>query len=47
MTSFSGRPDLVALLNRDIGALRATRRLISHQTYPGIVVWHFGVWHLR
>ena len=41
ITSFSNQPALKALLNRDIGALRATRHLVSHRHYPGITVWWF------
>lgn len=35
----SGAP--LALRNREIGALNATRRLVSHHTYPGVEVWRY------
>jgi 4-amino-4-deoxy-L-arabinose transferase-like glycosyltransferase len=35
----SGRP--LALRNRELGALNATRRLVSHHTYPGVQVWRY------
>jgi hypothetical protein len=41
LTSFANQPRLLALRNRQIGALRATRHLVSHHTYPGIQVWWF------
>ncbi|HET9720229.1 MAG TPA: glycosyltransferase family 39 protein, partial [Solirubrobacteraceae bacterium] len=41
VTSFSGRGGLWQLRNREIGALRATRHLISHRSYPGVEVWWF------
>jgi mannosyltransferase len=41
ITSFSNSPRLLALLNREIGALRATRHLVSFHSYPGVDVWWF------
>jgi hypothetical protein len=41
ITSFANSPRLQALLNREIGALRATRHLVTHQRYPGVNVWWF------
>lgn len=41
ITSFTGRPSVRALLNRELGALRATRRLVSYHSYPGVEVWWF------
>ncbi len=41
MTSFNGQPALIKLLDREIGALRATRRLVSYHGYPGVDLWHF------
>jgi 4-amino-4-deoxy-L-arabinose transferase-like glycosyltransferase len=39
--SFSNRPDLQHLVDRDIGALRATRHLVRRRRYPGVIVWWF------
>lgn len=47
VTSFTGRPAVRALLNRDLGALRATRRLVSYRAYPGVEVWQFEGWRFR
>jgi hypothetical protein len=41
VTSFSNQPALQALRNREIGALRATRRQVSYHSYPGVRVWWF------
>ena len=41
ITSFANSPRLQGLLNREIGALRATRHLVSHHSYPGVHVWWF------
>jgi len=41
ITSFANSPRLQALLNREIGALRATRHLVSFHRYPGVNVWWF------
>ncbi|MBV8946593.1 MAG: glycosyltransferase family 39 protein [Solirubrobacterales bacterium] len=41
ITSFANSPRLQALLNREIGALRATRHLVSYHTYAGVKVWRF------
>jgi hypothetical protein len=41
VASFSNSPRLQALLNREIGAFRATRRLVSYHGYPGVHVWWF------
>jgi uncharacterized membrane protein len=41
ISSFTGRPAVRALLNRDLGALRATRHLVSFHAYPGVEVWSF------
>jgi hypothetical protein len=41
ITSFSNSPSLLRLRNREIGALRATRHLVSHRNYPGVQVWWF------
>ncbi|MBV8710457.1 MAG: hypothetical protein JOY56_01670, partial [Solirubrobacterales bacterium] len=41
ITSFANSPRLQALLNREIGALRATRYLVSYHTYAGVKVWRF------
>jgi len=41
LSSFTGRPSVRALLNRDLGALRATRRLVGYRSYPGVDVWWF------
>jgi uncharacterized membrane protein len=47
ITSFTGRPAVRALLNRDLGALRATRHLVAHHSYPGVEVWWFAGWRFR
>ena len=39
--SFANRGRVRALRDRDIGALRATRRLIGHRVYSGVDVWRF------
>ena len=41
VTSFAHSPRLQDLLNREIGALRATRHLESHHRFPGVNVWWF------
>lgn len=41
VTSFSNQAPLRALLNREIGALRATRHLVHYRRYPGVDVWWF------
>jgi hypothetical protein len=41
ITSFENSPRLLALRDRELGALRATRHLVSHQSYPGVEVWWF------
>ena len=41
VTSFENSPRLLALRDREIGALRATRHLVSHRRYPGAEVWWF------
>ena len=41
ISSFSNSPRLLALRNREIGALRATRHLVSYHHYPGVDVWRF------
>jgi hypothetical protein len=41
VTSFEHSPRLLALRNREIGALRATRHLVRHRSYPGVEVWWF------
>jgi hypothetical protein len=41
ITSFENSPRLLALRNREIGALRATRHLVRHRSYPGAQVWWF------
>jgi uncharacterized membrane protein len=41
VTSFANQPPLQQLLNREIGALRATRRLVRFRRYPGVNVWWF------
>lgn len=41
ITSFANSPRLQALLNRETGALRATRHLVSHHSYSGVNVWWF------
>jgi 4-amino-4-deoxy-L-arabinose transferase-like glycosyltransferase len=41
VTSFTGHGSLWRLRNREIGALRATRHLISRRSYPGVQVWWF------
>ncbi|MBV8432006.1 MAG: hypothetical protein JO244_12630, partial [Solirubrobacterales bacterium] len=47
VTSFTGRPAVRALLNRDLGALRATRHLAGFHSYPGVEVWEFTGWRFR
>jgi hypothetical protein len=41
IASFLGRPAVRALMNRDLGALRATRHLVRHRSYPGVAVWWY------
>jgi len=41
ITSFENSPRLLALRNREIGALRATRHLVRYRSYPGVEVWWF------
>jgi hypothetical protein len=41
VTSFSNQPPLLALRNREMGALRATRHQVSYHSYPGVRVWWF------
>ncbi len=41
ITSFTGQGALRRLLDRELGALRATRRLVRHRSYPGVQVWWF------
>lgn len=41
ITSFENSARLLALQNREIGALRATRHLVSYRAYPGVNVWWF------
>jgi hypothetical protein len=41
VTSFTGHGSLWRLRNREIGALRATRHLISRRSYQGVQVWWF------
>jgi hypothetical protein len=41
VASFSNQPALTQLLNRELGALRATRRLMHFRRYPGVRVWWF------
>jgi hypothetical protein len=41
ITSFANQPALAQLLNREIGALRATRHLVHFRRYPGVRVWWF------
>ena len=41
VTSFANSPRLQALLNREIGALRATRHLVTRHSYSGVNVWWF------
>ncbi|MBV8220734.1 MAG: glycosyltransferase family 39 protein [Solirubrobacterales bacterium] len=41
ITSFENSPRLIALRNREIGALRATRHLVSRHSYPGVEMWWF------
>lgn len=37
----AGEEPLIALRNREIGALTATRHLISHRVFPGVDLWWF------
>jgi Dolichyl-phosphate-mannose-protein mannosyltransferase len=41
VTSFANQPALTQVLNRQIGALRATRHLVHFRRYPGVRVWWF------
>jgi hypothetical protein len=41
VTSFTDQPRYRTLRDREIGALRATRRFVSRQRYPGVDVWRF------
>lgn len=41
IASFENSARLLALQNRAIGALRATRHLVSYRAYPGVNVWWF------
>ncbi|MBV9414101.1 MAG: glycosyltransferase family 39 protein, partial [Solirubrobacterales bacterium] len=41
VTSFAKSPRLQALLDREIGALHATRHQVSHHRFPGVNVWWF------
>jgi uncharacterized membrane protein len=41
VTSFANNPPALALRNREIGALRATRHLVGERRYPGVEVWWF------
>jgi 4-amino-4-deoxy-L-arabinose transferase-like glycosyltransferase len=41
VTSFTNQPRYRALRDREIGALRATRRFVSRHRYPGVDVWWF------
>jgi hypothetical protein len=41
VTSSANRPPFRHLLDREIGALRSTRRLVRYRRYPGISVWWF------
>ncbi|WP_249010339.1 glycosyltransferase family 39 protein [Conexibacter sp. DBS9H8] len=41
VTSFQNDPAALALRNREIGALKATRHLVRHWTFTGVQVWWF------
>lgn len=41
VASFANQPALTQRLNRELGALRATRRLVHFRRYPGVRVWWF------
>ncbi|MHB1570802.1 MAG: glycosyltransferase family 39 protein [Solirubrobacteraceae bacterium] len=42
IASFTSRPGVKALLDRELGALHATRHQLSHHVYDGIEVWWFA-----
>jgi Dolichyl-phosphate-mannose-protein mannosyltransferase len=41
ISSFANDPAALAVRNRELGALRATRHLVSYRRYPGVDVWWF------
>ncbi|HET8977326.1 MAG TPA: glycosyltransferase family 39 protein [Solirubrobacteraceae bacterium] len=41
ITSFTDRSQVHKLLDRELGALKATRRLVHFRSYPGVDVWWY------